>query len=110
MTQQLAEPASVGAPRAAPAGKKSVRRAMPRYIAKRLAHSLLPVFLPLSTVFVLIRLGPRDPAYAMAAPLATSEDLAKIRTAMGLDQSVFTQYLLYLKGVLQLDLGTSYSF
>ena len=42
--------------------------------------------------------------------MATSEDLAKIRTAMGLDESIFTQYLLYLKGVLQLDLGTSYSF
>ena len=78
MTQQLAEPASVGAPRAAPVGKKSVRRAaMPRYIAKRLAQSLLTVFLTLSTVFVLIRMAPGDPAYAMAGPLATSEDLAQ---------------------------------
>ena len=111
MTQQLAEPASAGAPRAAPVGKKSVRRAaMPRYIAKRLAQSLLTVFLTLSTVFVLIRMAPGDPAYAMAGPLATSEDLARIRTDMGLDRSVFVQYLLYLKGLLQLDLGTSYSF
>src|SRR3954467_3930844 len=76
MTQQLAEPASVGAPRAAPVGKKSVRGAMPRYIAKRLAQSLLTLFLTLSTVFVLIRMAPGDPAYAMAGPLATSEDLA----------------------------------
>jgi peptide/nickel transport system permease protein len=29
---------------------------------------------------------------------------------MGLDRSVFVQYLLYLKGLLRLDLGTSYSF
>ena len=110
MTQQLAEPASAGAPRAAPVSKKSVRRPMPRYIAKRLAQSLLTVFLTLSTVFVLIRMAPGDPAYAMAGPLATSEDLARIRTDMGLDRSVFVQYLLYLKGLLQLDLGTSYSF
>ena len=83
---------------------------MPRYIGKRLAQSLLTVFLTLSTVFVLIRMAPGDPAYAMAGPLASSEDLARIRTDMGLDQSVFVQYLLYLKGLLQLDLGTSYSF
>ena len=50
---------------------------MPRYIAKRLAQSLLTVFLTLSTVFVLIRMAPGDPAYAMAGPLATSEDLAR---------------------------------
>ena len=29
---------------------------------------------------------------------------------MGLDESVFVQYLKYLQGLLHLDLGTSYSF
>jgi peptide/nickel transport system permease protein len=61
-------------------------------------------------VFVLIRLAPGDPAYSMAGPLATSEDLARIRANMGLDQSVIVQYLRYLAGVLRLDMGTSYSF
>ncbi|MFL6085612.1 MAG: ABC transporter permease [Mycobacterium sp.] len=83
---------------------------MPRYVVKRLGQSLLTVFLTLTTVFVLIRLAPGDPAYAMAGPLATSEDLARIRSNMGLDQSVIVQYLRYLGGVLHLDLGTSYSF
>jgi peptide/nickel transport system permease protein len=46
----------------------------------------------------------------MAGPLATSEDLARIRANMGLDQSVIVQYLRYLAGVLRLDMGTSYSF
>ncbi|MGH3642025.1 MAG: ABC transporter permease [Mycobacterium sp.] len=92
-------------------GRRAVRRSsLPLYVGKRLAQSVLTLFLTLSTVFVLIRMAPGDPAYSMAGPLATSEDLAKIRSAMGLDQSIFTQYLLYLKGVLQLDLGTSYSF
>ncbi|MHC9295158.1 ABC transporter permease [Mycobacterium sp. LTG2003] len=83
---------------------------MPRYIAKRLGQSALAVFLTLTTVFVLIRLAPGDPAYAMAGPLATSEDIERIRSTMGLDQSVFIQYLRYLQGLLHLDLGTSYSF
>lgn len=84
--------------------------AMPRYIIRRLGQSLLTVFLTLTTVFVLIRLAPGDPADAIAGPLATTEDLARIRADLGLDESVFIQYLRYLQGLLHLDLGTSYSF
>ncbi|KAA0118797.1 ABC transporter permease [Mycolicibacterium sp. P9-22] len=83
---------------------------MPRYLLRRLGQSLLTVFLTLTTVFVLIRMAPGDPAYSLAGPLATTEDLARIRTDMGLDESVFVQYLKYLQGLLHLDLGTSYSF
>jgi peptide/nickel transport system permease protein len=115
MTQQLAPPPpSPAAARAAAGPRHGVRRvlggAMTRYVVKRLGQSLLTVFLTLTTVFVLIRLAPGDPAYAMAGPLATTEDLARIRVNMGLDQSVFIQYLRYLQGLLHLDLGTSYSF
>lgn len=80
------------------------------YLIKRLGQSVLTVFLTISAVFVLIRLAPGDPAAAFAGPLATSDDLAKIRTDFGLDGSVFEQYLLFLKGILTGDLGTSYSF
>jgi peptide/nickel transport system permease protein len=80
------------------------------YLLKRLGQSILTVFLTISAVFVLIRLAPGDPAAAMTGPLATSDDLAKIRANFGLDGSVFEQYLLFLKGILTGDLGTSYSF
>ncbi|MET1072980.1 MAG: ABC transporter permease [Umezawaea sp.] len=80
------------------------------YLLKRLGQSVLTVFLTISTVFVLIRLAPGDPAAAYAGPLATSDDLAKIRTAFGLDRSLVEQYLVFLKGILTGDLGTSYSF
>lgn len=104
MTQQVTlAPPRTGASRLASA-------ALPRYIAKRLGQSALAIFLTLTTVFVLIRLAPGDPAYAMAGPLASSDDIERIRTSMGLDQSVFVQYLRYLQGLLHLDLGTSYSF
>jgi len=36
---------------------------MPRYILRRLGQSLFTVFLTLTTVFVLIRMAPGDPAY-----------------------------------------------
>jgi ABC-type dipeptide/oligopeptide/nickel transport system permease component len=108
MTQQLADTVAPAQSTSAAASRTS--NALLKYVLKRLGQSAFTVFLTLTTVFVLIRLAPGDPAYAMAGPLATNEDLARIRSDMGLDQSVIVQYLRYLQGVLHLDLGTSYSF
>jgi peptide/nickel transport system permease protein len=80
------------------------------YAARRLGQSVLTVFLTVSTVFVLIRLAPGDPAAAFAGPLATTEDLAKVRAMFGLDKSLITQYGLFLGNLLTGDFGTSYSF
>lgn len=111
--QLLAPPVHLASPSAAPARRGIagvVFGPTARYILRRLGQSVLTVFLTLTTVFVLIRLAPGDPAYSLAGPLATTEDLARIRTQMGLDESVFVQYAKYLQGLLHLDLGTSYSF
>lgn len=83
---------------------------MIRYIATRLGQSALVVLLTVSTVFVLIRMAPGDPATAFAAPNATAEDLAEIRTRLGLDASIPSQYLTFLGQLVTGDLGTSYSF
>ena len=99
-------------PSPAPSLTLSKQRVNPTlvYVVKRLAQSVLTIFLTLTTVFVLIRMAPGDPAYALAGPLASTEDLAKIRANMGLDKSVLQQYFIYLGDLLHLDLGTSYSF
>ncbi|TDE02216.1 ABC transporter permease [Jiangella asiatica] len=83
---------------------------MARYLALRIAQSLLTVFLIVSTVFVLVRLAPGDPAAAVGGPLATTEDLQAIREEMGLVDSVPQQYWHFITGLLQGDLGMSYSF
>ncbi|MFC9626218.1 ABC transporter permease [Streptomyces sp. NPDC056930] len=83
---------------------------MPKYLARRLGQSLLTVFLTLTTVFLLVRLAPGDPASAYAAPNATSADLARIRSQFGLDQPLFTQYGIFLRDLFTGNLGTSYSF
>src|SRR3954454_6385738 len=80
------------------------------YILKRLRQSVLTLFLTLTTVFVLLRLAPGDPAAAYAGPNPTTADLERIRAQFGLDESLLSQYVTYLKGVLTGDLGTSYSF
>ncbi|KNH17564.1 ABC transporter permease [Arthrobacter sp. ZBG10] len=80
------------------------------YVAKRLSQSLLTIFLTVSTVFVLIRMAPGDPAYALAGPLASTGDLEKIRTSMGLNEPLFTQYGIFLKELAAGNIGKSYSF
>ncbi|PSK98411.1 peptide/nickel transport system permease protein [Murinocardiopsis flavida] len=83
---------------------------MVRYILRRLGQSALTVFLTVSAVFVLIRLAPGDPAASFAGPMATTEDLARVREQFGLDQPLPTQYLVFVRDMLTGNLGTSYSF
>lgn len=83
---------------------------MGRYLALRVAQSLLTVFLIVSTVFILVRLAPGDPAAAVAGPTATSEDVQAIRADMGLVGPIPQQYWHFVTGLFQGDLGMSYSF
>jgi peptide/nickel transport system permease protein len=83
---------------------------MAMYLAKRIGQSVLTLFLTLTTVFVLLRLAPGDPAAAYAGPNPTTEDLERIRQQFGLDESILSQYGTYLRGLLTGDLGTSFSF
>ncbi|MEW2401220.1 ABC transporter permease [Streptomyces sp. NPDC046862] len=83
---------------------------MPTYLARRLGQSLLTVFLTLTTVFLLVRLAPGDPAAAYAPPSASNADLARIRAQFGLDEPLISQYGIFLKDLFTGNLGTSYSF
>jgi len=83
---------------------------VPTYLARRIGQSLLTVFLTLTTVFLLVRLAPGDPASAYAAPSATTADLARIREQFGLDEPLFVQYGYFVRDLFTGDLGTSYSF
>ncbi len=58
-------------------------------------------------VFGLLYLAPGDPAALIAGDLATAADIERIRASLGLDRPFHTQFLSWLGGVLQGDLGTS---
>jgi peptide/nickel transport system permease protein len=58
-------------------------------------------------VFLLIHLSPGDPAALIAGDLATTEDIARLHTALGLDQPLWQQFLLWLVKLAHGDLGTS---
>ncbi|HEY8368188.1 MAG TPA: ABC transporter permease [Thermodesulfobacteriota bacterium] len=58
-------------------------------------------------VFVLLRVAPGDPAAIIAGDYATAEDIARIRTALGLDQPMHVQVAIWFGRLLRGDLGTS---
>lgn len=83
---------------------------MVRYVAQRVGQSILAIFLTVSTVFVLVRLAPGDPAAAYASPLATTAELERIRVLFGLDKPLIQQYGIFVRDLSGGDLGTSFSF
>ena len=82
---------------------------MGRYIGKRIVQMFLLLVALTFIVFASLYLAPGDPAQMVAGPSATEEDIAHVRTALGLDQPFIVQYAIYLKNLLTFNLGTSYS-
>ena len=81
---------------------------MASFLIRRLL-AVLPVLLVVSLlVFFMLRLAPGDPAAVIAGNNATSEDIANIRSQLGLDGNLVSQYGIWLGKVLQGDLGYSY--
>jgi ABC-type dipeptide/oligopeptide/nickel transport system permease component len=81
---------------------------MTQYIVRRLLQ-MVPITLGILTlVFSLIHLIPGDPAMQIAGEGARPEDVRAIRTALGLDQPLLTQYLHFLGRLAHGDLGRSF--
>jgi len=83
-----------------------------RYILSRVLWGALTALLASLVVFVIFYVLPTaDPAILRAGRQASPEEIDRIREAMGLNESVFVQYWVYLKGiVLHFDLGYSFQY
>lgn len=80
---------------------------MRAYLLRRLLL-LVPILLGVSTlVFLLIHLIPGDPVEAMLGEAALPADKEALRRELKLDLPLHRQYLLFLQGLLQGDLGRS---
>ncbi|MFI5503150.1 ABC transporter permease [Nocardia asteroides] len=80
------------------------------YILRRLLQ-MIPVFLGATLlIYAMVFLIPGDPIKALAGekPLTPAAEAA-LRARYHLDQPFIVQYLHYLKGILTLDFGTSFS-
>lgn len=77
------------------------------YLLARILHAIPTLAIVMVLVFVLVRLLPGDPAVAMADAKATDAQLEELRKAMGLDQPLAVQFLVFVRNTLAGDLGTS---
>jgi peptide/nickel transport system permease protein len=80
---------------------------MTRYLLTRLWQSAITLILASVVVFVGVRQLPGDPALAMAGEEASPEQLAAIRSQLGLDQPLITQYVTFVGNMLRGDFGAS---
>jgi peptide/nickel transport system permease protein len=77
------------------------------YILQRLSGMIAVMLLVVTIVFVIVRVTPGDPAAVMLGPEATAQDVADLRTRLGLDRSILSQYVIYVGQLLRGDLGQS---
>jgi len=77
------------------------------YILRRLAGMIAVMFIVATLVFAIAHIIPGDPAGVMLGPSATAEDVAALRTRLGLDRPLPEQYVRFLGAAVSLDLGQS---
>ena len=80
---------------------------MLRYTIKRVLGMIPTLIIVVTFVFFFVRLIPGDPARLVAGEQATLQDVEAVRERLGLNQPVYIQYIKYILGLLQGDLGTS---
>jgi peptide/nickel transport system permease protein len=83
---------------------------MALYIAKRTGIALLLIWLVATLVFLVLHIVPGDPAELLLSHGGVAPDpgtVAELREQLGLNKPISAQYLAYLGGLLQGDLGRS---
>src|SRR3972149_4607538 len=80
---------------------------MGRYVARRLAASVLVLWLGALISFRLLGLVPGDPAVVMAGVGASSDQVQRIREQFGLDAPFLIRLGRWYGGLLRGDLGDS---
>jgi ABC-type dipeptide/oligopeptide/nickel transport system permease component len=79
---------------------------MQRYIVRRIFQSLLTLLVLSMLIFIVCRMT-GDPVMLMLPDHASHEEVAQMRTALGLDRALPVQYWLFLSSVVRGDFGRS---
>jgi peptide/nickel transport system permease protein len=83
---------------------------MLNFILRRILATIPVVVVVAIFVFLMLRLTPSDPAAIIAGDNANAEQVAAIRSKLGLDQPIYTQFFIWITKILQGDFGESYFF
>ena len=78
------------------------------YVLRRIVQSVIVLVGALVISFLILRIVPGDPAVMMLSDLATPDEIARVRIALGVDQPVWIQFGIYVKQILTGDFGVSY--
>ncbi|MEM7770298.1 MAG: ABC transporter permease [Cyanobacteria bacterium P01_E01_bin.6] len=78
-------------------------------IGRRVLAAIPSIIGVVVITFLLARALPGDPAAYFAGPAATQEAIDDIRVSLGLDKSLFQQFLIYLGDLAKGDLGFSFT-
>ncbi|MGN7294138.1 ABC transporter permease [Rhizobium sp. SAFR-030] len=79
-------------------------------LARRLAGLVVTLMVVSLLIFTVMDLLPGDPASVILGTSASPDTLAALQKEMGLDRPLAVRYLAWLFGVLQGDLGQSYTY
>ncbi|MGB7948638.1 MAG: ABC transporter permease, partial [Candidatus Binatia bacterium] len=77
------------------------------YCIRRSLWAVPTMFAVLVFIFVVMRVLPGDPAYAILGDEAPPEALEQFRRNWGLDRPLPQQFVIYMSGLLTGDLGVS---
>ena len=80
------------------------------FVARRVLATVPVLLIVAVLVFLLLRLTPGDPAAILAGDAANTEQIARIRTNLGLDQPILTQFGIWFGNTLQGNLGESFYY
>jgi peptide/nickel transport system permease protein len=78
-----------------------------RYLARRLVETIPVLWGVTLVVFFMVRLIPGDPATLMLGQRGTPDEIARLRTQLGLDEPIYRQYGRFLGGLVTGQLGRS---
>src|SRR5882757_10707948 len=80
---------------------------MAAFIAKRLLATIPVMLVVALIIFLLLFFTPGDPAIVIAGDHATTDDIARIREQLGLNQPFYLRFLMWLGQLARGDLGVS---
>lgn len=81
---------------------------MGKFLLRRMFLGVIVLFGVITVTFIMTRVIPSDPAASWVGPRATREQIEQARLELGLDQPVINQYFMYVRNLLQGDLGRSF--
>jgi ABC-type dipeptide/oligopeptide/nickel transport system permease component len=80
---------------------------MAGFVLRRLGFAVVTLLAVLTLVFFVVRILPGDPAMVILGDQASAETIAALRTRLGLDLPITTQYAQFIFGAIGGDWGVS---